>query len=99
MVSLRAGKACVVTLGASVRGTGGKHSKTTRVHALKTQRQTIKLAKGKARNVRLPFSKRALGFIRRALRAHRRMTLTLAVIERDARRHVSKRTTRSRLAA
>jgi hypothetical protein len=97
LLRMRAGHTCTVTLGASVRGTGGKRSKSTSVRALKTKRHAVKLRRGKTRTVRLRFSKRALGFIKRALKARRPMTLTVVVIEKDSRKRVTKRTTRTRL--
>ncbi|MFL5842370.1 MAG: Calx-beta domain-containing protein [Thermoleophilaceae bacterium] len=98
VVKLRAGRNCAVTLGANVKGTGGKRTGSTKVlRALKTKRQTLNLVKGETRTVKLRFSKRALGFIKRALDARRPMTLSLAVIERDTAKRVSKRTTRTKL--
>lgn len=94
-VKLRAGHTCTATLGASVKGKQSKASKVVR--ALKTKRQTVRLRAGKTQTVKLRFSKRALGFIKRALNARRPMTLTLVVIERNTSKHVSKRTFRTKL--
>jgi hypothetical protein len=47
--------------------------------------------------VRPRFTRRGLRFIKRALAAHRRVTLTITVIERDPRGRVTKRTLRTRL--
>jgi hypothetical protein len=100
VVTLRAARACTVTLGASVKGSAGKRSAATKaLGALKTKRQTLTLTGGKTRTLTLRFSKRALGFIKRALSAHRPMTLTLAVIEQDGSKRVSKRTVRTKLRA
>jgi hypothetical protein len=96
VVKLRAGSSCAVTLGANVKGAGKRSSSKG---ALKTKRQTLTLAKGKTRTLKLRFSKRALGFIKRALDARRPMTLSLAVIEQDPAKRVSKRTLRTKLRA
>lgn len=96
VVTLKAARGCVVTLGASVKST--KKSQSTRVmRALKTKRQSITLKAGKAKTVKLRFTKRGLAFIKRALQARRPMTLTLAVIERDASKRVTKKTVRAAL--
>lgn len=96
VVTLKAARGCVATLGASVKNT--KKSQSTRVmRALKTKRQSITLKAGKAKTVKLRFTKRGLSFIKRALNARRPMTLTLAVIERDATKRVTKKTVRTQL--
>jgi hypothetical protein len=98
VVTLKAGRACTVVLGASVKAAKSKRSSSTKVvRGLKTKRQTLRLASGKARTVKLRFSKRGLDLITRAIKSKRAMTLTLAVIERDATKRVSKRTLRSKL--
>jgi hypothetical protein len=97
VVKLRAGSTCTVTLGASVKGTGLPAPTSSTGRALKTKRQTIQLRAGKTTVVKLRFSKRAIGFIKRALDARRPMTLTLVVIERESTNRVSKRTFRTKL--
>jgi Calx-beta domain len=96
-LTLRAGRACTVTVGASVKS-GGKTVISTRVlRALKTKRQTLKLRAGQMRTLKLRFTARGLGFIKRAVAAKRPLTLTLTVIERDARNRVTKQAVRSKL--
>jgi hypothetical protein len=96
VVKPRAGRACTAIIGASVKGSGRTTSSTS-PRALKTKRQTIDLRAGKTTVMKLRCSKRALDFIKRALNAHRPMTLTLVVVERDMSKRVSKRTFRMKL--
>ena len=98
IVKLRAGSTCAVTIGASVKGTGKSSAASPKlVRALKTKRQTVRLRAGRTTVLKLRFTKRALGFIKRALDARRPMTLTLVVIERESTDRVSKRTFRTKL--
>src|SRR3954452_3518996 len=97
-VTLKAGRACTVITGASVKATKPTKLITTRVlRALKTKRQTIRLRNGQKRTLTLRFSARGLGFIKRAAAAKRPLTLTLVVIERDVAKRVAKHTLRTKL--
>lgn len=97
-LTLRAGRACTVTAGASVKSASKKNVISTRVlRALKANRQTLKLRAGQKKTLKLRFTARGLRFIKRAVAAKRPLTLTLSVIERDARNRVTKHVVRSKL--
>ena len=96
-LKLKAGEACTVIAGASAKSTTKRNALSTRVlRALKTARTTVKLRAGQQKTLKLRFTSRGLAFMKRALAAKRGLTLTLVVIERDARKRVTKHTVRTK---
>jgi hypothetical protein len=93
-LTLRAGQACKVGLGTTIRQVVSKKKKAQIVRALrlKGKNASLMLQPGKAKTVTVKFSKKTLKAISKALKAHKKLVATVIVTERDSASKVKHRT-------
>jgi hypothetical protein len=93
-LTLRAGQACRVGLGTTIRQLVSKKKKAQIVRALrlKGKNASLTLQPGKAKTVTVKFSKKTLKAISKALKAHKKLVASVIVTERDSASKIKHRT-------
>jgi len=96
VLKLRAGQACKVTVGTTVKQVRSKSKKRqaqiVRALRLKGKKASLTLQPGKAKTVKVKFTKKTLKAIKKALRSRKRLVATVIVTERVGSAPAQKRT-------
>ena len=93
-LKLRSGQACKISIAATLKQAKARKRSTHSARALrfKAKKLSLTLAPGKAKTVKVTFTKKTLKAIKKALRARKKLVATVVVTERDSASKTKKRT-------